>query len=697
MLITKINFKNFMGYKKLNLPKGSDDLPDGLILISGKNSYGKSTILEGILFAFFGPRIFKGRNAESFITYGAQKSEIYVYFLLDKRNYYIYRKWGRTGSITTKLFEWLDNKKIYQEVKRFNVEKFFEISSEQAMNTVFVRQGEVEELANKKGAELREMIIDLFRLNIIDDALSFLDNESKGKKYEKENLEKSRVPIERINEDIKRIEKENNQLNKEIIEGKNKKELFEQKVRDFPSNELISELEQLYNQEKITRDKFLSNKNDFKAKIKKIDLSLVDFDSQDTVTTKIKALNENKIKIQRNKEDLEKKREATFKGLGKTKGRIEDIKKSMNKMEKSLKFTKLEEGKEIALCPTCQNELTKEHYDEMIQKFKNDIRINQNRVNYILQILTNFDKEIKRFQDKLDKFKEKITIHQALKDDLENYKKYESELKKIEDELKNFLSKHRVQFKDSSIEKIKKISIEKEKVSTEFKALKNDLNEKQQKLQTNQGRIGQLRNEIRKMKDLAKKIGDYEVDINHINKAKEFVRRFVTEYMVVKRLVKNIALTTDKYIKDFTSGQYSDLLLDLSGTRKTGLSLRIRDNYNGEYESTEVLSGGDRTALGIALRLAISELMSSIRPTKESPKKNPKIDFLLLDEPLAALDETRRERILKHLIKIKSFSQIFLITHTAIPQDIYTYKIIVDKDQSTGISRARFEKPIIIL
>ena len=53
------------------------------------------------------------------------------------------------------------------------------------MSTVFVRQGEVEELANKRGAELREMIIDLFRLNIIDDALSFLDSESKGKKSEK--------------------------------------------------------------------------------------------------------------------------------------------------------------------------------------------------------------------------------------------------------------------------------------------------------------------------------------------------------------------------------------------------------------------------------------------------------------------------------------------------------------------------------
>lgn len=682
----------------MNLPKKNDEFPEGLILISGKNSYGKSTILEGILFAFFGPKIFRGRGAASFITYGAQeKAEIYIYFTLDKKKYYIYRKWGRTGSITTKLFEWIKGKSLYREIKQYDVEKFFEISSEQAMSTVFVRQGEVEELANKKGAELREMIIDLFRLNIIDGALSFLDTDSKAKKYEKEKLEKSRVPIKRIKEDISRNEEENNQLKKEILEAEKKKEDLSKKIANFPSNELISKLENLYNQNKVTRDKFLSYNNDFEEKINKTDLNSKDFESQETIINKIETLEGNKNRLQKKKDELDKKREATSKGLGKTNGRVEDTKKIIKKMETSLKFTKKGMGKELAQCPTCQNELTKEHYDEMIQKFTNEIKINQKKVDAISKVLTNFDKQIKSVRFELDKIKENITIHQALQKDFENYKKYELDLSKIENELRNFLSQHRDKFQDSSTEGIKKLAIEKERGSTELKSITKELYEKQVKLQLNIKRIEELYNEIRKMTELQSKIDQHEVDIEHITKAKEFVRRFVTEYMVVKRLVKNIALSTDKYIKDFTSGQYSDLLLDLSGTRKTGLSLRIRDNYNGEYESTEVLSGGDLTALGIALRLAISELMGSIRPTKDSPKRNPKIDFLLLDEPLAALDETRRERVLKHLIKSKSFSQIFLITHTAIPPDIHTSKIIVDKDLSTGISRAKYEKPSVII
>jgi len=687
-----------MGYKQLNLPKQNDELPEGLVLISGKNSHGKSTILEGVLFAFFGPKVFKRRNAASFITYGAQeKAEICVYFTLDNIKYYIFRKWGRTGSITTKLFEWIKNKNLYREVKRFNVEEFFEISSEQAMSTVFVRQGEVEEIANKKGAELREMIINLFRLNIIDDALSFLDTEFKTKKFEKEKLEKLRVPIERIKEDINRVEEENNQFKKEIIDREKKKEDFSQKIAEFPSDEMISKLENFYDKNKATKDKFNSYNLDFREKIKKIDLNLEDFESQETIVNKIETLNGDKSAFQTKKDELEKKREATFKGLGKTKGRIEDTKKTIEKMKTSLKFTRKGEGKEIAQCPMCQKELTKEHYSEMIQKFTNDIKINQVKTDSISQILTDFDKEIKALQVKLDNIKEKITIHKSLKEDFANYKKYEFELRKIESELKDFLSQHGNKFKDSSREGIKKLTVEKERISTELKTMRNEIDEKQVKLQRNIKRRGELHSEIQKMKELQSKIDEYEIEIDHIIKAKEFVRRFVTEYMVVKRLVKNIALTTDKYIKDFTSGQYSDLLLDLSGSKKTGLSLRIRDNFNGEYESTEILSGGDRTALGIALRLAISELMSSIRPTKESPRRNPKINFLLLDEPLAALDETRRERILKHLIKSKSFSQVFLITHTAIPPDISTSKITVEKDLSTGISRAKYEKPVVII
>lgn len=695
MKITKLTFKNFMGYRSLNLPKNNEEFPNGLILISGKNSYGKSSILQGILLAFFGPKIFSNRTSESFIAYGQDKSELYIYFILDNKKYYIYRKWGRKGSATSKLFEKDKKKNNYREIKSFDIEKFFEISRDQALNTVFVRQGEVEELANKKGAELREMIIDLFRLNIIEDALKYLDKESKSINYDKSKLEKSRVPIERIELDIKRINEENKKNKDNISE---KKKLFKEneiKLKSFPSQNLISKLENLYKQSEITKEKYDSYKADFESKIHKTDLNIDDFKSLEKINNKIDSLIELKKEIESKKSNSEKKKQATAKGMGKTRGRIEDIKKKLNQMENSLKFTEKKGKTKIARCPTCQSELTKSHYDEVIKQFNQDLGNNQNKIKTISKLIENLEEELKKIQIHLDELNRELGVIQGLKDDFENYKKYEIQLSKIQEDINKFLTENKKKFKDTSIDGIKALSLEIVKINENLISIENEINQKLKDIELNNQRISELNDEIKGMKDLEKKIGELEIDIEHIIKAKEFVRRFVTEYMVVKRLVKNIALKTDKYIKDFTSGQYNDLILDLSGTRRTGLSLKIKDNFNGQYESIEILSGGDRTALGMALRLAISELMSIIRPTRDSTKRNPKIDFLLLDEPLAALDEVRRERILKHLTQSKTFAQIFLITHTAIPPDINAHKILVEKDHTTGISTARFEKQII--
>jgi len=678
-----------MGYKQLTLPKNMKEFPKGLILISGKNSYGKSTILEGVLFAFFGPKIFRGRNAASFIAYGEEKAELTIYFTIDNIKYNIYRKWSQSGATSTKLFEWV--KTSFREIENFNIENFFEISTEQALNTVFVRQGEVEELANKKGADLREMIIDLFRLNIIDDALAFLDRESKDAKYNKEKLERKRVPIDRIEKDITGVELENVELEKKLTDNIRSQKEHEQQISDFPSDDLISKLGSLYDRQNVLEENSLAYKNDFQRKIKNTKLNIKDFEPLSKINEKISLLINEENDIKSRKVILDKRREATYKGLGKTKGRLDDSKKKVKKMEESLLFMTNENKAEVARCPTCQNELTKEHYDEMVNEFNKEIEISQEKVKSITKIIENLDLDINENQTKLEYVKKQIIVIQGLRNDYQNYHKKALEFDEAKEETNVFLTEHKSKFTDTNPANIKMLSIDKEKFKTKLTAIIKQLEENQKKIERNLNRIVDLRGEVTQMKKLEKDIGEFEIDIDHISKAKELVRRFVTEYMVVKRLVKNIALTTNKYIKDFTSGQYSDLTIDLSGTKKTGLSLKIRDNFNGVLESIEVLSGGDKTALGIALRLAISELMSKIRPTKESPKKNPKIDILLLDEPLAALDETRRERILKHLIKSKTFSQIFLITHTSIPADINTHKIIVSKDHTTGISTAVFK------
>ena len=210
---------------------------------------------------------------------------------------------------------------------------------------------------------------------------------------------------------------------------------YESRLKTYPSNELISNLENLYKNKEITEEKYKSYKNDFETKIKNTDLNLEDFTSLEKIKNKVNTLDNSKREIEANKDNLDKKKQATVKGMGKTKGRVEDISKIISKMEKSLKFTE----NQTALCPTCQSELTKEHYDNVIQNFNEELGINQKKIEKISQLINDNDKDIEKCQQDLDKINEQITIIQNLKKDFENYQKYDIELTNVQKELYDFV------------------------------------------------------------------------------------------------------------------------------------------------------------------------------------------------------------------------------------------------------------------
>ncbi|NPA54507.1 MAG: AAA family ATPase, partial [Aquificae bacterium] len=72
------------------------------------------------------------------------------------------------------------------------------------------------------------------------------------------------------------------------------------------------------------------------------------------------------------------------------------------------------------------------------------------------------------------------------------------------------------------------------------------------------------------------------------------------------------------------------------------------------------ISGGQRVALGLALRIAISRFLSN------------KADFLILDEPTVHLDNQRRNDLINILIDLKEKSlvnQLILVTHDTEVED----------------------------
>jgi DNA repair exonuclease SbcCD ATPase subunit len=72
-----------------------------------------------------------------------------------------------------------------------------------------------------------------------------------------------------------------------------------------------------------------------------------------------------------------------------------------------------------------------------------------------------------------------------------------------------------------------------------------------------------------------------------------------------------------------------------------GLEIILLDSKDNITKTKDQLSGGDETAFGLALRIAISKLMARVRPFKDAERRPPLINSIIMDEPLASLDVER--------------------------------------------------------
>ena len=113
----------------------------------------------------------------------------------------------------------------------------------------------------------------------------------------------------------------------------------------------------------------------------------------------------------------------------------------------------------------------------------------------------------------------------------------------------------------------------------------------------------------------------------------------------------------------------------------TAETLDIMIEYNGVVRPYETYSGGERTILNFAIRLAISQHMAG--------SMGKKIELVVLDEVFGALDSSNRAKVVSVLQTLrKSFKQIFVISHSEI-KDCFPHLIEVERDRA-GSSIRRY-------
>jgi DNA repair exonuclease SbcCD ATPase subunit len=304
------------------------------------------------------------------------------------------------------------------------------------------------------------------------------------------------------------------------------------------------------------------------------------------------------------------------------------------------------------------------------------------------ELVKNFKERIESEKIKLEKMKKEINIFNKEKNDiLLKLQSNKLNLQTYCDDIKvsnihNLLANFYCNSIDELISKRLNITVRIEEKAKIIENIQEDISYLTEEIEIRGKKIISLRVAEEKLKEK-------EYLLKHVLFLLGEIDGFISNDIVEGRLSDVLMKSTNFYLIPFTEGRYE--IANISSTMRKikdrishGLTLTLVDNKDHITKNKEQLSGGDESALGLALRISISKLMSTIRPFKHVEKKVPMINFIIMDEPMTSLDEFRRNVIMNILMKDQSFKQIFLISHAEINEEENNYHSIVINDNENS-------------
>lgn len=398
---------------------------------------------------------------------------------------------------------------------------------------------------------------------------------------------------------------------------------------------------------------------------------------------------------------------------------------SASEKNKELEGAIIELKKAGAECPVCRGPLDKKHKKELLLEYTQKIEKNLKDGKKWESELEELREEEQKNTESLQKVRRinldslELQIEQEL-DAKKRAEKIKSDIKANELELKELLGLEKLLKKKererSNLEErnnrfiaaksyLRKYLPEKEDFQAASKKLEKRLLKLERDIKKFGGpldgrkfeRLKQNESELQEgLRDARVKEGKLESDVNHLKveikdseklllelkskeKERERLSKFLTLLEDIRRLFHKDELQRDlrtralPLIESHTKEIFD--MFDLPYT-----DLELTDDFNvvlfssqGE-ESVDMLSGGERIAAALALRMGIAKALSGSA-----------MELIILDEPTIHLDSQRRQDLVEIIKKLSIIPQTIVVTHDKEFENAADRLIVVEKID--GISR----------
>ena len=710
---------NFLSHTDTSL-----DFHPGITVFVGHNGSGKSSIIDSITFALFDEHTRK--SDKNLLTRGMggyvnneTGSFVILEFSIGPTNYRVRRQIDSQGRLTSAKLEQIfknnssnnaprtdqNDKSVYRPVisgerKQLGESVIRETESIMGINYTklqiagIIQQGEISKIIDSQPKEFKELLNNMIGLDRLDK--SFNNMHVVIEEFRKILREKTQgyddnqinILIKKTTDNESRLLQSKQTLNTVIVHLSQKTETLNELEKQIEILEpKIAKLSELRSLENTLLKYFIERSNSLKTEIDKLQRMIADLKS---AVIFLRDKDEVFITIQMVNAELDELNNKVIKvegEIGKLEGFTECAQKiqikdgkcpvcnsdiiSLNQMFDISHIT-FELNKKIKEKQILLSEISKLNKEEteFTRKEKNIISAERTLLNYDFDIGDSTD----TLEHKLENLKKDYqTISKLKSDTLVNIDLSDYRLDDYSSNLIDIIQNMRNDVLEIDLDSYQQKKLTKNKLLLEMVNIHNQKAILEKTVVDIQRENSEFRSLISKLSSASKFISDLENIRSMV-----FNRDGIVSSSLRTRALTLISAKASEYINIFNVGLSRITLIEKPREIKV-----LCYGKRGEIDTIS-LSGGEKVAVSLAIRMGIAFLMGSS-----------KIDFIVLDEPTTNLDEERRRSFVKIISDVFSkgmspLSQMIIITHdeeifeNSEVEQVYKFKM-TEKGSSVSI------------
>jgi len=453
MKLLKLEVKNFKPFRELELPQDDMEFPEGLIIIKGPNSTGKSSLFESILWCLWGATSV-GLNNDELVSFSSTFCRVILQFEVAGARYKMDRTYNPADGMAVVLFMKQDEawKRIADKSTSVStkLDEILGLELKQALNTLLVRQGEVAAIANAAPTVLRKLLVDIYDIEILNKMTNHLDYfesnlDSKiyalSEDYQSPETIQEQVELcrGRITEDSESIRSRNDEIDSA--------EKMLKDIPDLPDLKRISEITIKLAQENRDLDRQDTELQNYLSKAGLLGAE------EALVQARLGSLKKVEERTEAEKKEIETQKQSIDQEIGQISGINGDLK------EKVETLTDSRSEANDTICPTCSKPLSPKERDNLVTEYNEEMKSGIAKISVLEKQRKQLLTEAKQIVVRLKEIETSTDATNNAKDTKKRVDSIRSEISQSEDDLVKILSSAGVSDIDALLKKFKAPSV----------------------------------------------------------------------------------------------------------------------------------------------------------------------------------------------------------------------------------------------